>query len=74
MQDVAVLIVGGGNSELTDPEGQWAEAYGLDETGAVLVRPDGYVGWRSPAMTADPRASLGDAMASIMGLTAASSS
>jgi hypothetical protein len=33
----------------------------------VLVRPDGYVGWRSRAMTADPRASLDDAMGRIMG-------
>jgi putative polyketide hydroxylase len=73
-QCLGIGAFGIGNGELTDPEGQWAEAYGLDETGAVLVRPDGYVGWRSRAMTADPRASLGDAMASIMGLTAASSS
>ena len=54
-------------ASLADPEGQWTTAYGLDETGAVLVRPDGYVGWRSPAMTADPAASLGEAMTSIMG-------
>jgi putative polyketide hydroxylase len=56
-----------GDGELSDPEGQWTTAYGLDEAGAVLVRPDGYVGWRSPAMTADPAASLGEAMTSIMG-------
>ena len=56
-----------GDGELADPEGQWTTSYGLDETGAVLVRPDGYVGWRSPAMTADPAASLGAAMTSIMG-------
>ena len=24
---------------------EWAAAYGVDETGAVLVRPDGYVAW-----------------------------
>ena len=28
-----------GDGELADPEGQWTTAYGLDETGAVLVRP-----------------------------------
>jgi hypothetical protein len=33
----------------------------------VLVRPDGYVGWRSRAMPADPAAMLGEAMTSIMG-------
>jgi hypothetical protein len=56
-----------GDGELSDPEGQWTTVYGVDEAGAVLVRPDGYVGWRSPAMTADPAASLGEAMTSIMG-------
>ena len=33
-----------GDGELTDPEGQWTTAYGLDEAGAVLVRPDGQSG------------------------------
>ncbi|WP_157251768.1 FAD-dependent monooxygenase [Nonomuraea typhae] len=27
----------------------WAVEYGLEETGAVLIRPDGHVGWRSCA-------------------------
>ena len=63
--DIRAFSIGDG--ELTDPEAQWAKAYGLDETGAVLVRPDGYVGWRSRALTADPTATLGEAMASIMG-------
>ena len=56
-----------GDGELADCDGRWLETYGLDETGAVLVRPDGYVGWRSRAMPADPAAKLGEAMASIMG-------
>jgi 2-polyprenyl-6-methoxyphenol hydroxylase-like FAD-dependent oxidoreductase len=46
---------------------QWAEAYGVDEDGAVLVRPDGYVGWRSATAAKDPAAALGGAMASILG-------
>jgi len=29
----------------------WAEAYGVRPGGAVLVRPDGHVGWRSVAST-----------------------
>ncbi|MGH7095586.1 MAG: hypothetical protein ACREFB_18895, partial [Stellaceae bacterium] len=29
------------------PEGAWPAAYGVAADGAVLVRPDGYVGWRS---------------------------
>jgi hypothetical protein len=56
-----------GDGALADPERQWLAAYGLDETGAVLVRPDGYVGWRSRTMTADPATSLGEAMTSILG-------
>jgi putative polyketide hydroxylase len=30
-----------------DPGGSFAEAYGIAPSGAVLVRPDDFVGWRS---------------------------
>ncbi|HSI02212.1 MAG TPA: FAD-dependent monooxygenase [Reyranella sp.] len=33
-------------------------AYGIDDGGAVLVRPDGYVAWRSATLPADPQAAL----------------
>ena len=33
--------------EFADPEGAFAETYGLGRHGAVLVRPDGYVMWDS---------------------------
>ncbi|MER6471590.1 FAD-dependent monooxygenase [Streptomyces collinus] len=36
-----------GGEGLTDPEGRWADAYGVSSDGAVLVRPDGIVAWRS---------------------------
>src|SRR5258707_5239249 len=45
----------------------WAAAYGVDDGGAVLVRPDGYVGRRSASMTSDPGKALGEAMAGILG-------
>ena len=32
---------------LTDPQGNFAEAYGITGSGAVLVRPDGFVAWRA---------------------------
>lgn len=41
-----VYRVGRGGDVLTD-EAQWLALYGLTETGAVLVRPDGHVAWRS---------------------------
>jgi putative polyketide hydroxylase len=33
--------------EVTDPGGGFGRAYGVDAGGAVLVRPDGFVAWRS---------------------------
>ena len=49
-------------------EAEFMSAYDLDETGAVLVRPDGYVGWRSRTKASNPRAALGEAITDIMGL------
>jgi hypothetical protein len=40
------------------------DAYGIEASGAVLVRPDGYVAWRQPRLGAD----AGDAL--IRALTA----
>jgi 2-polyprenyl-6-methoxyphenol hydroxylase-like FAD-dependent oxidoreductase len=44
--------------ELDDPQGGFASAYGLTAAGAVLVRPDGFVAWRSGPAGADARAEL----------------
>ena len=38
----------------------------IDETGAVLVRPDGYVGWRSASAAADPDGTLTSALSAIL--------
>ncbi|MFI6392353.1 FAD-dependent monooxygenase [Nonomuraea sp. NPDC050540] len=43
----AVEISADGSGGLTSPT--WAGEYGLEESGAVLIRPDGHVGWRSCA-------------------------
>ena len=40
-----------GKVGLLDPTGEFEAAYGISPTGAVLVRPDGFVAWR--AKTAD---------------------
>jgi len=37
---------------MTDP--QWPGLYGVAPDGAVLVRPDGHVAWRSPRTSTDP--------------------
>jgi len=36
-------------ADLSDVDGQWATLYGVSDEGAVLVRPDGFIAWRSPA-------------------------
>ncbi len=37
----------GETGDLKDPEQSWYNSYGVTPTGAVLVRPDGFVAWRS---------------------------
>lgn len=34
--------------ELLDPDDRWHTAYGVERDGAVIVRPDGFIGWRAP--------------------------
>ncbi|WP_437981597.1 FAD-dependent oxidoreductase [Sorangium sp. So ce117] len=43
-------------------EGAFCKAFGLGAGGASLVRPDGYVAWRSLDLPADPRGALADAL------------
>jgi putative polyketide hydroxylase len=44
----------GDGGDLADPEGRWAAAYGVTIGGAVLVRPDGFVAWRTERAAEDP--------------------
>lgn len=48
-------------------EEPWRELYGIDETGAVLVRPDGHVAWRSAGLVPAPDRALAGAMNAIRG-------
>lgn len=61
-----VVALGAGR-EIADPGGRLARAYRLGETGAVLVRPDGYVAWRADAAAADPVTALDGAVALALG-------
>jgi 2-polyprenyl-6-methoxyphenol hydroxylase-like FAD-dependent oxidoreductase len=56
-----------GRDGLADAEGRWHDVYGVEPTGAVLVRPDGYVGWRSRSLTSDVLATLDRAFHAILG-------
>jgi 2-polyprenyl-6-methoxyphenol hydroxylase-like FAD-dependent oxidoreductase len=37
-----------GGAELADPADRFPGAYGISASGAVVVRPDGFVAWRAP--------------------------
>jgi tetracenomycin A2 monooxygenase-dioxygenase len=54
--------------ELTPVDRNWAEAYGVSEDGAVLVRPDAFVAWRSAGKVTDQDGVLADALARACGL------
>jgi putative polyketide hydroxylase len=45
--DLNTYRVGVEGADLVDVDGRWADAYGVLPDGAVVVRPDGFVGWRA---------------------------
>jgi 2-polyprenyl-6-methoxyphenol hydroxylase-like FAD-dependent oxidoreductase len=57
--EVAVHVV-------ADPAGRWPAAAGIAEDGALLVRPDGIVAWRSPTAPADPAGALTQVLTQIL--------
>jgi putative polyketide hydroxylase len=57
----------GDDGELRDSDGGFHEAYGIDIAGAVLVRPDGYVAWRSHSGVSKPLEALRAAFDGLLG-------
>jgi len=45
-------------ADLLEDGTDWARAYGVSRSGAVLIRPDGFVAWRTPGSAPDPKAVL----------------
>jgi 2-polyprenyl-6-methoxyphenol hydroxylase-like FAD-dependent oxidoreductase len=56
----------GPGGDLRDPNGRWLDLYGVGPRGAVLVRPDGHVGWRCADQRGDAGAELDRALARIL--------
>ena len=48
-----------GSSDLGDPDGAFPGAYGVTSRDALLVRPDGFVAWRSKTAAGSPSAIAG---------------
>lgn len=57
--------------DVAEPHGRLARTYRISETGAVLVRPDGYVAWRWDAAVADPVTVLDNAVGTALSRTTA---
>ena len=66
----AYVVGRGGSSDppadVRDPSDRFATAYGVGETGAVLVRPDGFVAWRATAMTSDPTRTIAGTLRTLL--------
>ncbi|MET7540020.1 FAD-dependent monooxygenase [Streptomyces sp. NPDC005507] len=60
--------IGNGPDAELSPVGDvdWAETHGVAPGGAVLVRPDGFVAWRSEGPAADPGKELRDALMGVL--------
>jgi 2,4-dichlorophenol 6-monooxygenase len=58
----------GAGGELADEGGRFADLYGIGDSGAVLVRPDGHVAWRTAQAPADPERTLADALRDALGM------
>ncbi|WP_404961958.1 FAD-dependent oxidoreductase [Streptomyces sp. 147326] len=56
---VADLVQDGSGSD-------WSEVHAMSAEGAVLVRPDGFVAWRSEGAVADPRATLHKVLSTVL--------
>src|SRR5829696_415900 len=55
-----------GDGDFADSEGRWSEAYGVTAGGAVLVRPDGFIAWRSADVSDDPTRELAAALSELL--------
>jgi putative polyketide hydroxylase len=60
---IDVCVVG---ADVSDADGQWAEVTGLSPGGALLVRPDDFIGWRTDALARSPEGELGAVMRRIL--------
>jgi 2,4-dichlorophenol 6-monooxygenase len=66
---IDAVRIGHIDGDLFDPRLAWAQFRGITEKGAVLVRPDRVVGWRSLGAADNATATLAEALGTILGRT-----
>lgn len=64
---LACVRIGELDGDFYDPRLAWTQYRGIGRTGAVLVRPDRFVGWRSEGAAEDPFRELALALGQILG-------
>ncbi|MFI9581837.1 FAD-dependent monooxygenase [Streptomyces sp. NPDC052236] len=64
----------GNGAECADVDGSWAAVREISDEGAVLVRPDNHVAWRSMSGSEDPAGALRNAISLVLDQDAAFSS
>lgn len=63
---IDVVEIGRDGSACLDPDGTWTRLREITDDGAILVRPDNHVAWRSVGRATDARATLDDAVSKIL--------
>jgi 2,4-dichlorophenol 6-monooxygenase len=63
---LTAVVIGPGRA-VTDLYYDWARVREIAEEGALLVRPDKHIGWRSVELPADPYRALHDALTAVLG-------
>lgn len=53
-------------TDLVDVQGKFLPAYGISATGATLVRPDGFIAWRSQVLAEEPEHLLTHTLAKLL--------
>lgn len=66
LRGIIRLSVIGDYGALVDHNHNWRRVREIEETGAVLVRPDQHVGWRTPSMPENPAKELAEAVKQLL--------
>ena len=66
---IDAVRIGHIDGDLFDPRLAWTQFRGVSEKGAVLVRPDRVIGWRSAGGAKNATTTLAEALGKILGRT-----